>query len=482
MIKEKLRDYQKIAYNQMAARRGFYEADDMGLGKTLTTLAVTWDLKGTPCIIIVPKFGLMVWQSEIEKWLDEPAIIYSGKPKEREQQWRDFIEYGVQFLITNYALFPEVALRSGINVSNTRTALNTPTGTFKWQTVIFDEAHMGGIFNHKSDTFKAADKFTRDIPNRFVLTGTPIRQGVVDLYGPLHIIAPKVFDSYWKFVNKFCTTIQGPFGKSIERNPADVTGFRKMLNHYFIRRVKTEVAKEIPGKLRQPLWVKMDDTQQKVYDELTQTLLAEIPETGELLITPNQMTLTVRQRQLLACPQVLGLKTRGAALETLLEHSHLSLDDDKPIVIFTPFKQAVPYIQASLEEEYKDVKTYWITGGLTANEFGLAWQGFQQERFRRRVLICVIKSGASFQATAAATAYFLGYEWDFNLNEQAEDRLNRMGQTDFVNIFYLMHKGTVDEDVAARLNEKKSSSDWIVGTPKQYLEKLKALNAGSHKG
>jgi len=458
----------------MVKNKAFLEYDDMGLGKSLTTLAALDTLEGYPCLIVVPKFGLMVWQAEIEKWLGEPAIIYSGKPKERDQQWKDFLEYGVRYLITNYALLAEVALKSGIQVKNVRTA-NTTTGTFKWKAIVWDEIHMGGLFNHKNDTFKVSAKLSRDIPIRFALTGTPFRQGVVDLFGPLHLVSPKRFDSYWSYVGKYCIRIKSAFGTSIERNPADVASFRAMLSEFMIRRLKDEVAKELPGKWRQSLWVKMDEEQQQVYDELTSQLIAEIPESGDLLITPNQMTLQMRQRQILACPKVLGLKTRGAGLDAIIEHSHTSLDEDKPIVIFTPFKKGVADIEQAIHEEYPNAYVYKITGGLTAEEFGRQWQSFQKDRYKHRVLICVIKSGASFQATTAATAYFLGYEWDFNLNEQGEDRLYRIGQSNFVNIFYAMHKGTVDEAVAARLNEKKSASDWVVGTSLQYQAKLKML-------
>jgi len=479
MLRDKLRDYQLVAHDLMVKDKAFLEYDDMGLGKTLTTLAALDTLEGYPCIIVVPKFGLMVWQSEIEKWLGEPSIIYSGKPKQREEQWKDFIKYGVRYLITNYALLPEVALRSGIAIKDSRTAIKTTTGTFKWKAIVWDEAHMGGLFNYKNSTFKASAKFAKDIPIRYVLTGTPFRQGVVDLFGPLHLVNPIIFDSYWKYVNRFCTQIKGAFGTSIERNPSNVAAFREMLSRYMIRRLKEEVAKELPGKWRQPLYIEMNDEQRVVYDELTAQLIAEIPETGDILITPNQMTLQMRQRQLLACPQVLGLKHRGAALDIIVEHSHTSLDDNKPIVIFTPFKKAVPYIEQAIHEEYPNAAIYKITGGLTAEQFGKEWKDFQfQTHYKQRVLICVIKSGASFTATAAAAAYYLGYEWDFNLNEQAEDRLNRIGQTQLVNIYYAMHRDTVDMEVAARLNEKKSASDWVVGTQLQYMAKLKAVQGG----
>ena len=88
-------------------------------------------------------------------------------------------------------------------------------------------------------------------------------------------------------------------------------------------------------------------------------------------------------------------------------------------------------------------------------------------------MICVIKSGASFQATAARTAYFLGFEWDFTLNEQAEDRLYRMGQKDNVNIYYVITKNTVDEMVREKLNEKKISNDLVVGSERQFIKMLR---------
>ena len=475
MLKDQLRDYQRKAHDLMVDKKAYLEYDDMGLGKTITTLAALETLKGYPCLIVVPKFGLLVWQEEIKKWLDEPSIIYSGTPKQRREQWQDFIEYGVRFLITNYALLPELALKSGARIKDVRTAIKT-TGTWKWRAIVWDEAHMGGLFNHKNSAFKVSDKLARGVSTRFVLTGTPFRKGVVDLYGPLHLVDPKRFDSYWGYVRDYCIRIKDVFGTTIERNPADIKTFRSMLGEYMIRRLKNEdgVAKELPGKWRQPLYVKMDEEQKRVYDDLTEELMA-LTDTGNMIITPNQMTLLMRQRQLLACPQILGLKTRGAGLDALIEHSHTSLDDSKAIVIFTPFKQAVPYIEEAIRDEYAGISIYKITGGLSAQEFGYQWQTFQQSTSIRKVLICVIKSGASFQATTASTAYFLGYEWDFNLNEQGEDRLYRIGQKDFVNIYYIMHKGTVDEAVAARLNEKKSASDWVVGTARQYEEKLRSL-------
>lgn len=472
-IREVLRDYQLRALDFMVTKKVALEYDDMGLGKTLTTMAAVYELKGYPCLIVCPKFSLMVWKSEIERWLGMDSLIYSGKPKQREQIWKEFITSGCPFLITNYEMVAEIAERSGVLITRGKPTKYYNKTFFKWNAFIADEIHMGGVFNHKTQKYKAIRKITKEIPIRYLLTGTPMRQGCVDLFGPLSIVDPIRFDSYWKYVNRYCTIIQDMFGKSIERNPSNLGEFRSMLSGYMIRRVKEEVLHELPGKQRQAFPVEMNDVQKKIYDELTENLIAEIPESGDFIITPGQLTLLVRQRQILACPKMLGIDDNGSALDAILQDSHNSVDNGKPFAIFTPFRQAVPFIEEEMKKEHPGIKIYKITGGLTAEEFGNAWMSFQKDNYPKKLLICVIKSGASFQATAADTAYFLGYEWDFTLNEQAEDRLNRMGQKNFVNIHYMTYRGTADDRVTLLLNSKKASSNLIVGTPEQYIKQLR---------
>ena len=471
-----LLDYQKDMVNFMDKRAGVLHYADMGLGKTLTTLTSVFSKQALPCLIVCPKFALSVWEAELRKWFDAPSVIYTGTPKQREKLWKEYHTTGTKFLITNYEMVEEVAFRSGydVNAKSRYRALLTKE-KYQWKGLICDEIHSGGLFNYKTIKFKSISRLARNIPARYLLSGTPYRQGCIDFYGPLHIADPVTFDSYWPFVTKYCVRTKTPFGIQIERNPANIPAFRQMVRQYMIRMTKEEVLHQIPGKIRQTLWVEMSKEQQKVYDELTAELMTFIDDTGELLMTPSQLTLAMRQRQILACPQVLGLSKRGAAIDTIIEHSHLSLDVDAPVVVFTPFRKAIPHLEEAFIEEYgNNLEIYKITGGLTANEFGNQWKSFQNSK-RKRVLLCVIKSGASFQATAASTAYFLGAEYDFNLNVQAEDRLNRLGQTKLVNIYYVMHKNTVDEAVAAKLNEKNTAANWVIGTQAEYLQMLKRL-------
>lgn len=471
IIFEKLRPYQQEAVIFMRKNPRTLMFDDMGLGKTITTLTSIYkaiEEEGINNVIIFcPKFALYVWQLEIRKWFDADSIVYTGTPKKRKDQWNHFLaSHQVCFLITTYAMMDEIIAKSEESKDAGRFAVHSVLKLPLWDGIIADEIHTSGLLNQKTKTWKSFDKFARNIKYVYQLTGTPIRQGVVDLYAPLHVVDPVKFKSYWTFVNDYCIKLQGRFGMEIERRPKNPDQFREMLKSYMIRRVKADVLHDLPGKQRQPFYIAMSDAQAKFVADLVETNIAEVED--DVVLAANTMVVMLKVRQVLVCPKLVGINESGAALDTIIEMGSDLLDNQKPFVIFTPFRAAIPYIEEAISNSIKNVHVYSVTGGLTAEEFSNQWQGFQNDTHKRKILLCVIKSGASFHATCASTAFFLGYEWDFNQNTQSEDRLCRFGQKDFVNLYYMMHKDTIDEDVAQRLNAKQEANDWVIGNEEQY--------------
>jgi len=483
-VRAKLRDYQVAKLDDLIRWGRGLNYLDMGMGKTVITLVATEEQEALPCLVTCTKFALYVWVDEIEKWLGKKSIVYSGNKKKRDKAWKEYMTGDYQYLIANYAMIEEISVRCA-EIS------------YQWGCIIADEIHTGGLFNHKNDISVVFQRFTRDIPVKYLLTGTPMRQGCVDFYNPLHIIDRNRFRAYWPYVGKYCITIKDAFGTCIERRPKNVKEFREMLSEYMVRLTK----KDTPGKQRQAIPLEMNEEQARVYMELTHNWYAElfpfveqeIPteldelleweehwmtaqrENPDMIVVPNIITLRTRQRQLLAVPQVLGLKDRGAAIDAMIDMSESIMHDGGNIAVFTPYRQGLPFIWRALKEAYPNCHIYEIKGGMSAEEFRDAWKGFQEDKYKQKVLLCVIKSGASFTATAASTGFFLGYELDFNLDEQAEDRLNRIGQTEFVNIYYFTHKGTVDYDMCNILNDKKQASNWILGTDEELAQMMEKL-------
>lgn len=463
-LNDKLRSYQREALEWMKDKNRILECDDMGLGKTVITLADVnnkYPHGSYNFLIVCGKKSLYVWQSEIEKWLHQDCIIYHGTPKQRQKQWMKYLQSNCNYCITTYGMLDEISeLTKGL----------------LWSVIIADEIHESGLLNSKSKTWKSFEKFARDIHNVYLLTGTPIRQGVIDLYAPLHIIDRVRFNSYWQFVGRYCITLATPFGKEIERRPRNPEQFRQMLSNFMIRRTKAELCargdlQDLPGKQRQVIHVEMNKKQQTAYDALVEDLIYADEDTT--VITPNKMTLMMRLRQLLVCPRLLGIDDDGEALEIITSMAVDLMEDNQPFVVFTPFRQVLPFIRKKLEEAIKNIRIYEIHGGMDAKEFANQWQSFQQNSEKHKAMLCVIKSSSSFNAYTAAYSFFLGYEWDFNLNVQAEDRLCRLGQHNFVNNYYMMYKGTVDEDIAQRLNDKQDAANWAIGTQEQYNMLLK---------
>jgi SNF2 family DNA or RNA helicase len=122
-------------------------------------------------------------------------------------------------------------------------------------------------------------------------------------------------------------------------------------------------------------------------------------------------------------------------------------------MVFTPFAQALPLIEAVLAP----LGAIWtLRGGLASKVMGERVAAFQAAPRADKALLCTIGVGSSFTATAASTAFFLGSAWSPAHNIQCEDRLHRWGQRDTVLVKYLVGENTIDEHVLDILNDKST--------------------------
>lgn len=429
-------------------------ADDMGLGKTLTTLDAVHRLGDLPALVIAPKIALYVWQKEISKWFEEPSAIYSGEYYIRNRAWKDFQARKVPFLITNYAFAEEIRQRNST-----------------WGTLICDEIHLAGLLNRKTQTFKHIRNLARASKRLFQVTGTPMRQTPADLWAPLHLVSPREFSSYWRFVQDYCVMTNDGFGMVIERRPASIEGFRDMLKCYLIRRLKKEAMPWLPPKTRQPVYVDMTARQAVLYNQMARDYVIKFSDTSlgtldaqdRLIVAQNQLVATMRLRQLLVTPQILGLDILGGALKMVPQMVENEFMSGNPVAIFTPFKEAIPFIERALHK-LNSVELYIVHGKLSAKKVFERWNAFQDSSNSRRAFICTIKSGTSFDLYSSAVAYFIGYEWDSHMDVQAEDRLHRDGQKDNVRVHYLIHKNTVDEDIMQTVAEKQDTFNFVLNS------------------
>ena len=412
-------------------------ADSAGLGKSVIVLKALFEKKQFPVLIVCTKLGLSVWSNELLKWYKESSIVITGPPKAREELLQKFITSDCNFLITNYAHMAEVLYKL--------------TPKF-FQTLVLDEYHLPGLLNKKTKIYKLTKSIAKLIPDIIMLTGTPMRQTPADWFAPLSIINPDDFTSYWRFVGEYCMQIEGFYGRTIERMPQNKQQFQQMLDKY--RRRVTDKS-HLPLKTRQPIPIEMTKKQKKLYDQLREQMYLD--EDGQFVITPNKLTMTLRCRQLMVSPKLLGFNDNGGALNVVKELVDEELSEGNSLVIFTPFRKALDLIEEELSK-IKDLVIFQIHGGMTHEQHTEVQTKFQGLMTKRKVVICTIKSAVSMTLTEACVEVFLGYEYGCTENTQAEDRCHRETQTKNVRIYYILYKDNpIDERGIEILNDKHSA-------------------------
>lgn len=454
MSKYQLRPYQELDVLKSIQNNGILNANPPGVGKTLETLDALSRLPGGTTLVLCPKMATGVWMAEAEQWLDWDSLRSTGeyKPIVRANIYKEYDKVPSRLFIANIQMLKEILMwRSS------------------WDNLVIDEAHLLGLLNHESTGLKSILKIKyRHI---FILTGTPIRRGPQDLWPMLHLLDPKKFRSYWGFVNRYCVVVDGRFGKDILNRPKDPIAFHNMLNEYMIRHKKEDILKDLPPKMVLGHEVLMNDEQLRVAKEIEENMMAEIGD--DLLVTPSTLSQILRLRQLMVCPKLIGGKTYGTAIDSLVTYLiPEEFEQGRSVAIATSFRQAIPFIKEALIKEIPDVDIFEIHGQIKETAQSVA-AAFQACRNTKKVIIYSIKSGASWTATDASTGFMLGYDWSAINNQQAEDRIHRIGQKEIVYWKYILYLDSIDLAVREKLQEKNRNITWVLD-PREMIARRKA--------
>jgi len=435
-----IRPYQAEGLEFLVSHRRAALFDRPGLGKSMQALLSMRELVPEPGRILIVATGdaLGVWTDEVAKWLDEAVSVYAGLGADETVLEDDGVA------LTNY--------------SRLATAL-----TYPWDGVIFDESQM--LRNRKTRTLFAAVRAAFDnrrtglatIP-AFFLSGTPIVKAAGDLWPTLHIIDRHRYSSYWKFVQQWAITWEDRFGWHVE-GVQNVKGLWKELDDVCLRRTEGEVP--LPPKVRQRLPLTMTVRQAKAYQQLESDMIAEIDtEAGGLLLTPSILARETRLRQILACPRILGIDDDGASIAAL---AAIAVRNPDPFVVFSPFAEALPYLEAALTKA-SGRPVYIVKGGM-GSRFAGSVAGFKlaAKAGAAPILIGTVQMGKSWDvADVTHDVYMLQWDWNETTQLQAESRLHREGQKDTVFARYLVHAKTHDYEALDILAGKKRLSDIII--------------------
>ena len=429
-----LRRYQRIGVDFMVHGCRTLMCDDLGLGKTAETIvAVETTRFHSSMMVVCPNSVKYQWREEILKWTQYYQPITVIEWKNRAEQ---LDQYDGGWLILNYHNFRSDPVFSSMGY---------------WDWVIFDEAHK--LKNRKSQTFLAAKKMKSK--RMALLTGTPTGNDISEIWALLHLLHPDRYTSFWRFFEMYVDYYQDYFGSRKILGVRNPVLLRRELSTRMIQRKKAEVAPELPKKINQVVPVKMIPKQKEQYEQMAREA-AIMMLTGELLEAPNQMAVLMRLRQILSTTANFNLPDYSGKLDAAVE---IVKNTDRKVIIFTVFRRTVMALMDRLQKA--KVKSAFIMGGVSAEDREAARIAINTGG--TRVLVCTIKSGGlGLNLQGASVGIFIDKEWNPIDQQQAGDRMHRLGQTRTVHIISLICRGTVDEAVERILEKKQRMTDAVL--------------------
>lgn len=452
-----LYDYQKQDCAYLAARMkqdgGAYLGWDRGLGKTLGALIMAQEVGARRIIIVTPNSSKdTVWTPEVQKWYgylyEDRVYNVAGTKSKRDRAVAEFVHApGPAILLVHYEALRLIDWSKVPDVD----------------LVIVDEAHRlsNGSASAKSPKFyKALKKI--GTKHKLALSGSIIVNSPEDFFGAQHWLFPKKYRSQFKdWRDKYLQYVESGWGKVlIGVLPDKLEAMKTELASFMCVREKRDELPGLPDKVTVDLRVPLSAMQRKVYDDMAERFLAELPD-GVEIKAGNVVTQLTRLRQIAAGLDVAGSSVQDSVkIDTALD---LVMDNlPKKTVVFTWHRATATAIGARLDA--LGVKHRVITGDTKMSTRAISVQEFQTDP-EVKVIVATIKTlGESVTLHAASDLIFVESSWTPADMAQAADRVYRIGQNDRVSITNVIAADTVDETrVLPTLLDKAAMRRMVLG-------------------
>lgn len=425
-----LRPYQQIGaswmYHLFKHDLGGVLADEMGLGKTLQALALIAALRadGAPSLVVCPASLTENWRREAAKFCPE-LRVFVNHGSNRLNAARDALAFDL--VITSYGtLIRDQELLAAV----------------AWRCVVGDEAQH--IKNRRAQNAKAIASL--QARGRILLTGTPIENSIQDLMSLLDFIMP----GGWKPI---------PSGTKADERQWRERALLEQAAPYILRRTKQAVAKELPEKIEQIVFVDMTPEQRKAYDRVRQAAEAELSkleESGasEGAVRMKTFAQLLRLRQTCCDPRLVDETLPAAAsskLGSFLELIEEAMDGGHRVLVFSQFVSLLSILREELESQGIE---YCYLDGSTRNRMAVV-DRFNDSDGIPLFLISLKAGGTGLNLTAADTVVHFDPWWNPAAEAQATDRAHRIGQTRVVTSYKLIVADSVEEKVLQLQRQKR---------------------------
>ena len=450
-VTQKLRDYQKYGLQWLSYitrhNLGACLADDMGLGKTIQTISLLASVyaageKGHS-LIVVPKSLIDNWMSELNKFAPDLTLYaYYGGERNLEEARKH------QVILTSYAV-----ARNDID------ALKNEEFAF----IILDEVQQ--IKNTSSQASRAV--MLLNAKHRVALSGTPMENNLSELYSIFRFLNPSMFGPEAEFNRKYASPIQKEGDEDAARE------LSAKIRPFILRRLKEEVAKELPERTEQVIYVDMSPEQALLYEKqraFYQKLISgEIAANG---FEKSQFCILQGLTELRQIATVPESKTdgeiQGAKWQELIEKIMEISASGHRCLVFTNFLASIDAMSDRLSEAQIP---HLVMTGATQNRAELV-NKFQSDESYKVFLMTLKTGGVGLNLTGADYVFILDPWWNRSAEQQAIDRTHRIGQTRAVFCYRLIARGTIEEKIMLLQQKKSDLFSSIISSDGQQIKKL----------
>lgn len=429
-------------------RLGGCLADDMGLGKTIQVISLLLVVKNkakvSPHLLVLPASLLGNWQAEISRFSPSLSVWVAHGSSHREDEKPDLS--AIDLVITTYG---------------TLTRLPWLSDTV-WDIVILDEAQA--IKNPSSKQTRAAKLLKNRV--RFVLTGTPIENRLLDLWSLFDFVAPGLLGSSRVFAD---------YGKKKAQEPHHKGQFnlavRRLVSPYILRRLKSDkrIISDLPDKTEIQAYCTLTKQQIGLYQHAVNELAHKLERESDTINRRGLvMSYLLRFKQICNHPsQWLGhgqydFEVSGKFLR-LKELCDVIAEKQEKVLVFTQFREIIPALCEFLSQVFGRAGLF-LHGQTSVTDRAKRVEEFQQEQGPPFFVLSLKAGGTGLNLTAASHVIHFDRWWNPAVENQATDRAFRIGQKRNVLVHKFISRGTIEEKIDALLTSKQALSNDIMGS------------------
>jgi superfamily II DNA or RNA helicase len=434
-LRADLRPYQRRGIDWLSFLRdaglGAVLADDMGLGKTLQAIAA---VRGR-CLVVCPRSVVHNWAAEISRF--RPGLRYSiyHGPKRA-------LDPSADVTLTTYAL-----LRLDMEL----------LAKERWDAVVLDEAQA--IKTPDSQVARAAYELSAKF--RLALSGTPVENRLEELWSLFHFTNRGLLGGLRDFSARYSRPIA-------EGEPGAAERLRRKIKPFVLRRMKGEVAPELPPRVDSVLYCDFEEEERRVYDAVRAAtrneVLAKLAEGGSVLAALEAL---LRLRQA-SCHSALVPGQSAATsskVERLVESLEDAAADGHKALVFSQWTSFLDLIEPHLREAGV---AFTRLDGSTRDRAGVVAE-FQDANGPPVMLVSLKAGGTGLNLTAADHVFLMDPWWNPAVEDQAADRAHRIGQDKPVMVYRLVTKDTVEERILLLQERKRSLAGAALGEADRAL-------------